>query len=222
MKTDALPGGAVVVARHPAEARVVAAEFGERRRAGNGIRHVIVVAVGMRDGISANRACATLQPSDLALKAIIARGQDDVATVQKREEIAEQLTLCLLGQLIRDAMLAEQLARNSPAYRSPVTRLTRWDFSSAAKSSTTASGENGGRASRMASMIIRFSDLCEIASAKLPSEPPLGSVPRAYPVLVPDCPAVAPAGGVLAATRPACAAGHVRRAMRGAAVAARA
>jgi hypothetical protein len=64
----------------------------------------------MRDGVPANRACATLNPNDLALKAIIGR-QDDAATVQRREEIAEQLTLGLLGQLIRDAMLAEQLAR---------------------------------------------------------------------------------------------------------------
>jgi hypothetical protein len=56
----------------------------------------------------------------LALKAIIVR-QDDAATVQ----IAEQFGLGLLGQVIRDAMLAEQLARNSPAYRSPVTRVTR-------------------------------------------------------------------------------------------------
>jgi hypothetical protein len=66
--------------------------------------------VGMRDGVPANRAGATLMPNNLALKAIIA-GQDDAATVQKREEIAEQFTLGLLGQLIRDAMLAEQLAR---------------------------------------------------------------------------------------------------------------
>ena len=75
LKTDALPGVAavVVVARHPAQAGVVSAEFGERRRAGNGIRHVIVAAVGMRDGVPANRACATLKPNDLALKAIVAR-----------------------------------------------------------------------------------------------------------------------------------------------------
>jgi hypothetical protein len=63
---------------------------------GNGIRHVIVAAVGMRDGVSANRAGATLKPYDLTLKAIIAR-QDDAATVQKRQEIAEQSTLGLLG-----------------------------------------------------------------------------------------------------------------------------
>ena len=44
-----------------------------------------LAAVGMRDGVPANRACATLKPNDLALKAIIAR-QDDAATVQKREE----------------------------------------------------------------------------------------------------------------------------------------
>jgi len=44
-----------------------------RRRAGNGIRHVIVAAVGMRDGVPANRTGATLKPNDLALKAIIAR-----------------------------------------------------------------------------------------------------------------------------------------------------
>ena len=115
-----LPGGIVVVARHPKKARVLSAEFGERRRAGNGIRDVIVAAVGMRDGVPANRARATLKPDDLALKAIIVR-QDDAATVQ----IAEQFGLGLLGQVIRDAMLAEQLARNSPAYRSPVTRVTR-------------------------------------------------------------------------------------------------
>jgi hypothetical protein len=36
-------------------------------------------------------ACATLKPKDLALKAIIAQ-QDDAANVQKREQIAEQLT----------------------------------------------------------------------------------------------------------------------------------
>jgi hypothetical protein len=52
---------------------VVSAEFGERCRAGNGIRHVIVAAVGMRDGVPANRAGATLKPYDLALKAITAR-----------------------------------------------------------------------------------------------------------------------------------------------------
>ena len=85
LKTGALPRGAAVVvgARHPAHARVVSAEFGERRRAGNGIRHVIVAALGMRDGVPANRACAPLKPNDLALKAIIAR-QDDAAPVQKR------------------------------------------------------------------------------------------------------------------------------------------
>ena len=98
--------------------------IGERRRAGNGIRHVIVAAVGMRDGVPANRAGATLKPNDLALKAFIAR-QDDAATVQKRQQIAEQFTFGLLGQVIRDAMLAEQSRGNSPAYRSPVTRLTR-------------------------------------------------------------------------------------------------
>jgi hypothetical protein len=66
LKTDALPGGAavVVVIRHPAHARVVAAEFGERCRAGNGVRDVIVAAVGMRDGVAANRAYATLKPND--------------------------------------------------------------------------------------------------------------------------------------------------------------
>ena len=64
----------------------------------------------MRDGVPANRAGATLEPNDLALKAIITR-QDDAATVQKRKEIAEQFTLGLLSQVIRDAMLAEQLAR---------------------------------------------------------------------------------------------------------------
>jgi hypothetical protein len=83
LKTDALPSGAAVVvaARYPAHAGVVSVEFTERGRAGNGIRHVIVAAVGMRDGVPANRACATLKPNDLALKAIIAR-QDDAATVR--------------------------------------------------------------------------------------------------------------------------------------------
>ena len=52
----------------PDTARVVSAEFEERRRAGNGVRHVIVAAVGMRDGVPANRAGATLKPNDLALK----------------------------------------------------------------------------------------------------------------------------------------------------------
>ena len=96
LKTGALPRGAAVVvgARHPAHARVVSAEFGKGCRAGNGIRHVVVAAVGMRDGVPANRACATLKPNDLALKAIIAR-QDDAATVQKGQEIAEQFTLGL-------------------------------------------------------------------------------------------------------------------------------
>ena len=63
----------------------------------------------MRDDVPANRA-ATLKPNDLALKSIIVR-EDDAATVQKRQQIAEQFTLGLLGQIIRDAMLAEQLAR---------------------------------------------------------------------------------------------------------------
>ena len=96
MKTDALPGGAaVVVALHTAHAGVVSAEFGEHGRADNGIRHVIVAALGMRDGVPANRARATFKPNDLALKAIIAR-QDDAATVQKRKKIAKQFTLGLI------------------------------------------------------------------------------------------------------------------------------
>jgi hypothetical protein len=99
LKTDALPGGAVVGALHPAQARVESAKLGERRRAGNGIRHVIVAALGMRDGVPTDGAGATLKPNDLALKTIIAR-QDDAATVQKREEIAEQFTLGLLGQVV--------------------------------------------------------------------------------------------------------------------------
>jgi hypothetical protein len=67
LKTNALPGGAAVfiVARDPAQAGVVAAEFGKRCRSGNGIRHVIVAAVGVRDGVPANRAGATLKPNDL-------------------------------------------------------------------------------------------------------------------------------------------------------------
>jgi hypothetical protein len=48
----------------------------------------------MRDGVPANGACTTLKPNNLAVKAIIAR-QDDAATVQKREEIAEQFTRTL-------------------------------------------------------------------------------------------------------------------------------
>ena len=97
---DELPGVAdVVVTLHPAEARVVSGQFGERCRAGNGIRHVIVAAVGMRDGVPANRAGATLKPYDLPHKAIIAR-QDDAATVQKWQQIAEQFTLGLLGQVV--------------------------------------------------------------------------------------------------------------------------
>ena len=102
MKTDALPA-AVVVALRPAHRGVVSAEFGERRRAGNGIRHVIVAAVGMRDGVPANRTGATLKSNDLALKAI-AR-QDDAATV--REE--------------RSAVLSrkEQMRRKSFARKCP-------------------------------------------------------------------------------------------------------
>src|SRR4030095_10137053 len=60
--------------------------------------------------VSRPTALVRRSPYDLALKAFIAR-QDDAATVQKREEIAEQFTLGLLGQVIRDAILAEQLAR---------------------------------------------------------------------------------------------------------------
>ena len=102
LKTDALPGGAaVIVVRDPAEARVVAAEFGERYRAGNGIRHVIMAAVRMRDGVPANRAGATLKPYDLALKAIVAR-QDDAATVQKREIVALARKLALWRLVPRD------------------------------------------------------------------------------------------------------------------------
>ena len=80
VKTGVLPRGAAVVvgARHPSQARVVSAELGERRRAGNRIRHVVVAALGVRDGVPANRARATLKPNYLALKATITR-QDDAA-----------------------------------------------------------------------------------------------------------------------------------------------
>jgi hypothetical protein len=46
----------------------------------------------------------------LALKAIIAR-QDDAATVQKREQIAEQFTLGLLGQVIRGGIARAETRR---------------------------------------------------------------------------------------------------------------
>ena len=52
--------------RDPVHAGVVAAELGERRHAGNGVRHVIVAAVGMRDGVSVDRAGAKLKPYDFA------------------------------------------------------------------------------------------------------------------------------------------------------------
>ena len=120
-----LPGGAaVVVARHPAQARVVSAEFGERRRAGNGIGHVIVAAVGMRDGVPANSAGATLKPYDLALKAIIAR-QDDAATVQKGRRSRNNSLLVCLARSYAMPCLRNSSRGNSPAYRSPVRRLTR-------------------------------------------------------------------------------------------------
>ena len=41
----------------------------------------------MRDGVPANRACATLKPDDWALKAIIAR-QDDAATEHVGDDLA--------------------------------------------------------------------------------------------------------------------------------------
>src|SRR5258705_10684514 len=124
----------------------------------------------MRDGVPANRACATLKPNDLALKPIIAR-QDDAATVQKRQEIAEQFTLGLLGQIIRDAMLAEQLARKLAGVSVARHTADTIGFQQRREVMDHPSGENGGRASRIASMIIRSLDLCEIASAKLSSEP---------------------------------------------------
>ena len=73
--------------------------LGRIRRAGNSVRDVIVATVGMRDGVPANRTGATLKPNDLALKPITAR-QDDAATVQKWQQIAEQFTLGLLGQVV--------------------------------------------------------------------------------------------------------------------------
>ena len=75
----------VVVARDPAHARVVSANF-ERRRAA-----AFATSSWPRSGCEMVSACATLKPKDLALKAIIAQ-QDDAANVQKREQIAEQLT----------------------------------------------------------------------------------------------------------------------------------
>jgi hypothetical protein len=86
LNTDALPGGpaGVVVARHPAQARVVSAELAERRRAGNGIGHVIVAA-GCEMVSRPTALVRRSSPTILALKAIIAR-QDDAATVQERQE----------------------------------------------------------------------------------------------------------------------------------------
>ena len=78
----------------------------------------------MRDGVPANCACAPLKPDDLILKTIIAR-QADAATVQKRQEIAEQFTLGCLAKLYAMPCLRNSSRGNSPAYRSPVTQLTR-------------------------------------------------------------------------------------------------
>jgi hypothetical protein len=130
----------------------------------------------MRDGVPANRAGATLKPNDLALKAIIAR-QDDAATVQKQEEIAEQFTLGLLGQVIRDAMLAEQLARKLAGVSVAGHTADTIGFQQRREVM-----DHRIRRERRAGLANCIDDnpvvgpLCEIASAKLSSEPPLGSV----------------------------------------------
>jgi hypothetical protein len=116
LKTEALPGGIIiVVARHPAHAGVVSPEFGERGRARNGIRHIIVTAVGMRDGVPANRAGATLKPYDLALKAITAR-QDDAATVREERSAVLSCKETNATKILRQKMsqVFRRRCRNRP------------------------------------------------------------------------------------------------------------
>ena len=93
LKTDALPGAVVVVARHPAHARVVSAEFGERYRAGNGIRHVILATVWIRDGVPANCAWSRILVAPLIFAPPIATGVVPIATIP----LSQSTLLALAG-----------------------------------------------------------------------------------------------------------------------------
>jgi hypothetical protein len=84
-----------------------------------------------------------------------------------REQIAEQFTLGLLGQVICDALLAEQLARKLAGVAVAGHTADTIDFQQRREVI-----DHRIRRER----IIRSSDVCEVASAKLSSEPPLGSL----------------------------------------------
>ena len=85
----------VVVARHPAQARVVSAELAERRRAGNAVRQVVVSVRGVVNRILAGARHAALETDDLRDQAVVLR-QHDAAAVQQRQQVAVEVGLGLL------------------------------------------------------------------------------------------------------------------------------
>ena len=118
----------------------------------DGIGKIIVCARRVIDAVSASARHPPLQADDLGDEPIMAR-QGDVASVEQRQHVPEQIGLGLLAEFIADAVPAERFLNELAAVVIANNLADAIALSSVAKSSTTADGENGGRTSRTASTI---------------------------------------------------------------------
>ena len=67
-----------------------------------------MAAIGVGDGLAPAGGDAALEADDLMHEPVVAR-QRDATAVEQGQEVAEQLALALLRQLVADAVLAEWL-----------------------------------------------------------------------------------------------------------------
>ena len=131
---------------------------------------------GVVNRILAGARHAALETDDLRDEAVVLR-QHDAAAVQQRQQVAVEVGLGLLRDLVAEAMPAERLLDELAA------KMVAGDLGDAIELAERGElVDDSLRRERRARFaddvddnLVRL-DLCAIASAKLSSEPPLGSV----------------------------------------------
>ena len=107
-----------------AHERIVVRQPGRIGDAGNTVRQVVVSVRGVVNRILAGARHAALETDDLRDEAIVRR-QHDAAAVQQRQQVAVEVGLGLLRDLVTEAVPAERLLDELAAVVIATTLLTR-------------------------------------------------------------------------------------------------
>ena len=165
-----------------AHERIVVRQPGRIGDAGNGIRQVVVSVRGVVNRILAGARHAALETDDLRDEAVVLR-QHDAAAVQQRQQVAVEVGLGLLRDLVAEAMPAERLLDELAA------KMVAGDLGDAIELAERGELVDDSlrreRRARFADDIMTiissgFGVLCAIARVIESSEPPLGSMKPRY------------------------------------------